>query len=332
MNSSIVASNTREKLQKKLQKKQQIKIEEEKKIKDEFSYLLSMMCFGYSICEAIENRKSEIDLGVDIDKGQPSVYSIKNIDNILNEFNDEYRKYIQLLQSEFDKNYENCVINSNFLIAISDGCDRNEPIEEIQKNIDKHGGKFSFNELAASSSEFIMNIFNNDKNKFKWIFDIINRMDYYKKLKVTADCFVCNSKENLHYCSCRNIAYCSSECQRYDWSTHKLSCKFYFKENCKKEFNYIIEQPFGPLSFSKKKLDKEKKDLLDDINSLIIDYMSTNDKINLLEDKYAFSLIVKSREILFTINKLSKCGGNLSIYKHNELAIKELKKLHILYV
>jgi len=330
-------SQTREKLQKKLQKKQQLKIEEDMNIRDEFSYILSIMCFGYSIFEAIENRKSEIELGVNIDKGYPNIYSIKDIDSILHLHNDKYQKYIQLLQLEFDKNYEDCVIKSNFLISIADGCDKNEPIEEIQKKMNKQNSKFSFEDLATSSSEFVMNIFNDDKDKFKWIFDIITKMEYYKTLRVTADCYVCNSKEHLHYCSCKDIAYCSVECQRQDWAAHKLTCKYYFKENCKKEFDYIISQPFRPLSFSKKeikKLDKENKDLLYELNNLIIAHMSICENTDLLEDKYAFSLMIKSRELLYKIKNLSsalsKFGGILHIYKYNILVTKELKKIHIL--
>jgi hypothetical protein len=50
-----------------------------------------------------------------------------------------------------------------------------------------------------------------------------------KKAKV---CEVCHrtaqevGKEKLHVCSrCRKVLYCSVECQRVDWPTHKTSCK-----------------------------------------------------------------------------------------------------------
>ena len=157
------------KLQKKLQKKRELKEKEESDMKDEFSYLLSLICFGYSMDLPIEKRKSEIDLGLNIDKGRPEIYSLLNAVNVLNEYNNEYKKYIQCLQSEFDQNYEDCLIKSNFLFAIADSCDKNEPIEEIQKKINKND-KGSFDKLANSSSEFIMNIFNGNKVKFKWFF------------------------------------------------------------------------------------------------------------------------------------------------------------------
>ncbi|KAJ1429411.1 hypothetical protein B484DRAFT_328975 [Ochromonadaceae sp. CCMP2298] len=37
-------------------------------------------------------------------------------------------------------------------------------------------------------------------------------------------CFVCNEK-SVHTCDkCRSVSYCSPECQRSDWKTHKIAC------------------------------------------------------------------------------------------------------------
>jgi hypothetical protein len=158
-------------------------------------------------------------------------------------------------------------------------------------------------------------------------------MEYYKNLKITSDCFVCGTTRHLNYCSCRDIAYCSIKCQSYDWETHKLTCKFYFKENCKKEFNYIISQPVNKIVLSKKKylkLDQEKKNFLNDLNYLITDYIfDKSEKINLLDDRYAFDLMVKHRIFLYSIQSDSM-SSTLHIYKNPESAIKELKKIHIL--
>lgn len=323
------------KLQKKLQKKQELREKEDADMKDEFSYLLSLMCFGYSSIDlAIENRRVEIDLGLNIDKGQPEIYSLLNAVNVLNEYNNEYKKYIQKLQTNFDENYEDCLIKSNFLFAIADSCDKNEPIEEIQKKINKNG-KISFDELAHSSSEFIMNIFNNDKIKFKWFFDVVTKMEYYKNLKIISCCFVCGTTKHLNYCSCKDITYCSVKCQSHDWETHKLTCKFYFKENCKKEFNYIISQPMKTLVLPKKKyskLNQDLKDIIKELNDLILEYISDKSKeINLLDDTYAFDLMIKSRLFLYVAKSKSiQSNKLLCIYKNTEKAIKELKKIHIL--
>lgn len=361
------------KLQKKLQKKRDLKEKEDADMKDEFSYLLSLMCFGYSMDLAIENRRVEIDLGLNIDKGQPEIYSLLNAVRILNEYNNEYKKYIQCLQKNFDENYEDCLIKSNFLFAIADSCDKNEPIEEIQKKINKNG-KDSFDKLAHSSSEFIMNIFNGNKVKFKWFFDVVTKMEYYKNLKIISSCFVCGTTRHLNYCSCRDITYCSVRCQSRDWETHKLTCKFYFKKNCKKEFDYIISQPFNILVLEEhiySKLDQKTKNIIKELNHLI--HIHDNyfvKKINLLDDSYAFDLMIKRRAFLYMTKFNHNCiiavdsvddiavdsvgdsvddiaadiaddiaddaaadvddDGVLCIYKNTERAIKELKKMHIL--
>jgi hypothetical protein len=295
----------------------------------------SIELHGSTTSDLISIVKKSFDLwAVNIDKGHPEIYRLLNAVNVLNGYNIEYKKYIDQMQTKFDQNYESCLIKSNFLFAIANTYDRNESIEEVKKKINK-SGKVSFDELTHSSSEFIMSIFNGDKIKFKWFFNIITKMEYYKKLKISADCFVCGTTKHLNYCSCQDIAYCSIKCQRYDWETHKLTCKFYFKENCKKEFNYIVGQPMNTLVLSKKehsKLDQDQKKILKELNNSILAYITDKSKeINLLDDKYAFDLMVKCRIFLYiTKHKDEKCDGVLHIYKNTERVIKELKKIHIL--
>ena len=206
--------------------------------------------------------------------------------------------------------------------------------------------KISFDELAHSSSEFVMDIFSNNKFKFTWFFDVITKMEYYKNLKITHNCFVCGTTKHLNYCSCKDIAYCSIKCQKLDWETHKLTCKFYFKENCKKEFNYIIGQPMDILILSKKeysKLDQDKKKILKQLNYLINDYISDKSKeINLLDDKCAFDLMVKRRVFLYSFtsnsfksnafksNAFKSNDTTIHIYNNSEKVIKELYKIYIL--
>jgi hypothetical protein len=69
------------------------------------------------------------------------------------------------MQSKFDENYKDCLIKSNFLLAIAHNCDKDKPIEEIKMEVNK-SNNISFDELAHSSSEFVMDIFSNNKFKF----------------------------------------------------------------------------------------------------------------------------------------------------------------------
>lgn len=322
--------STKERLQRKLQMKKTQEEHIKNNIKNEFSYILSMMCFGYSIIDAIEKRKTDIASNIDVDKGHPAVYEIKNIENILLGYNDDYTKYIHLMQEKFNENYEDCVIKSNFLTTIADECDRNKTFEEIKQIFNKEEKK-RFDELAETSSEFVMNIFCGDKDKFQWVFDVVTKMEHYKTSKISESCIICGTTEHLNFCSCREIAYCSASCQTQDWPVHKKLCKFYFKQECKKEFDFILSQPIK-FSCSKKelkKLDEENKSLLERINTLITE----SDSSNLLENKPLFDLIIKGRSILYFVKNppsFKKCGGSLSIYEKADFAINELKKLYIL--
>jgi hypothetical protein len=39
------------------------------------------------------------------------------------------------------------------------------------------------------------------------------------------NCIICNASDTRLCSSCRSISYCSPQCQRYDWSLHKIICK-----------------------------------------------------------------------------------------------------------
>jgi hypothetical protein len=336
-------STARERLQKKLKKREDVKIqlqrEQDDNIKEEFSYLLSLICFDHlSIDDTVEKRRQAIENGENIDKGCPSIYDTENILHVLNQNYDIYTGYVHGLQLKMEENYEDCIIKSNFLVSVSEGCDRNETIKDIKKKFDQTNTKFSFESLVESSSEFVMSIFNGDKDKFKWFFDIVTKVENYKKIKITASCFVCGVTEHLNYCSCKEIAYCSLQCQRQDWPIHKTTCRFYFKEECKKEFDYIMSQPITKLVFSKKeiaKLNQFEKDTLNEINSIVESILKT-DPID-LNNKGIFVLAIKCREFFHFVKQknksnFSKFGGSLGIYENSENATKELNKLHILSV
>jgi hypothetical protein len=43
--------------------------------------------------------------------------------------------------------------------------------------------------------------------------------------KILKICNVCKSKENIRMCKCKQLFYCSVECQTIDWKqTHKHHC------------------------------------------------------------------------------------------------------------
>jgi hypothetical protein len=47
-----------------------------------------------------------------------------------------------------------------------------------------------------------------------------------KDIELPTICCVCNTPKKLLYCgNCRRAGYCSKECQRRDWTTHKHVCE-----------------------------------------------------------------------------------------------------------
>lgn len=59
-------------------------------------------------------------------------------------------------------------------------------------------------------------------------------------------CMICRAQENLKKCSgCKVIYYCSRECQKKDWSSHKIICGPELKN---KHFVIVDPQNQGPVS------------------------------------------------------------------------------------
>lgn len=44
---------------------------------------------------------------------------------------------------------------------------------------------------------------------------------------VTSKCIMCNSPSTNHCIQCKSASYCSTKCQKNDWSLHKVLCKEY---------------------------------------------------------------------------------------------------------
>ena len=46
------------------------------------------------------------------------------------------------------------------------------------------------------------------------------------KTTIDSRCVACNKTTNLLFCgNCRRVGYCSKDCQRRDWATHKHVCE-----------------------------------------------------------------------------------------------------------
>lgn len=51
-------------------------------------------------------------------------------------------------------------------------------------------------------------------------------MDFSKLSSLKCDCMICGCPNHVKVCSvCKSVSYCSTECQRKDWSSHKRDCK-----------------------------------------------------------------------------------------------------------
>lgn len=47
------------------------------------------------------------------------------------------------------------------------------------------------------------------------------------QLKVLVNCFVCHKLTKVQCAKCKSVYYCSQDCQRKDWSKHRLTCNKY---------------------------------------------------------------------------------------------------------
>ncbi|KAI8966245.1 hypothetical protein F5Y11DRAFT_309862 [Daldinia sp. FL1419] len=116
-------------------------------------------------------------------------------------------------------------------------------------------------------------------------------------------CIVCDAP-NARFCDrCKSTRYCSKECQRADWTTHKLLCPAFLKFDVTKRPS---DEHFRAISFP---VDKEKPELIwihcpwhadeDDEDYGLRYQFPDSDKRKLLgEDAFARSMTIQKNKIL----------------------------------